>query len=176
MSDHLVVASSGEHDGILRLAVIAWKEEGRTALLRPLAHLLATSVVEIAGGESVPLVLVPIPSSRRSRLTRGADVVDELARAAAHLLRGTGLDVVVVQSLRPVRRTADQTALGARDRERNLHGAFAAKPVARLGGRRTVLVDDIVTTGATLREARRALVSARIEPIGAATVAARPLA
>ena len=176
MSDELVVVSSGEHDGVLRLAVIAWKEEGRAALLRPLAHLLATAVVEITGGESAPLVLVPVPTTRRSRLARGADVVDELARAACHLVRRTGLDVTVVQALRPVRRTADQTALGARDRERNLHGAFAARSMARLDGRRPVVVDDIVTTGATLREARRALVAAGVEPIGAATVAARPLA
>ena len=58
--------------GVLRLAIVAWKEEGRAALLRPLAHLLAASVVEVMGASSGPCVLVPVPTSRRSRLARGA--------------------------------------------------------------------------------------------------------
>ena len=168
------VAASGEHSGVVRLAIVAWKEEGRTSLLRPLAHLLAASVVEVVGDSSAPVVLVPVPTSRRSRLARGADVVDQLAREAAGLLRTTGADVSVRQALRVARRTADQSGLGARERARNLAGAFALRSSESLVDTDIVVVDDIVTTGATIGEAVRALTAVGHPPIAAATMAHRP--
>jgi ComF family protein len=170
----LAVAASGEHSGVLRLAIVAWKEEGRTSLLRPLAHLLAASVVEVARDVSDPIVLVPVPTSRRSRLARGADVVDQLARGAALLLRDVGTDVTVRQALRVARPTADQSGLGARARARNLAGAFALRSGGHLAGRHVMVVDDIVTTGATLGEAVRALTAAGLSPRAAAVIAHRP--
>ena len=167
------VAASGEHAGVLRLAIVAWKEEGRTSLLRPLTHLLAASVVEVTRDASSPIVLVPVPTSRRSRLVRGADVVDQLAHGAAGLLRDIGIDVSVRQALRVARRTADQSGLGARARARNLAGAFAVRSGERLIGRDIVVVDDIVTTGATIGEAARSLTAAGHRPRGAAVVAHR---
>ena len=167
-------AASGEHADVLRLTIVAWKEEGRASLLRPLAHLLASSVLLVAGASPAPVVLVPVPTSRRSRLARGADVVDQLACAAAGLLRGAGADVTVWQALRVARRTADQSGLDARDRARNLAGAFALRSDDGLAGATAVVVDDIVTTGATIAEAVRALTAAGHRPIAAATVAHRP--
>jgi ComF family protein len=168
------VAASGEHDGVLRLAIVAWKEEGRACLLRPLAHLLASSVVEVVGASARPVVLVPVPTTRRSRLARGADVVDQLARQAAVLLRSTGVDATSRPALRVARHTADQAGLDARARARNLAGAFALRSSAGLAGRDVLVVDDIVTTGATLREAVRALAAGGQPPLGAATIAHRP--
>lgn len=168
------VAASGEHDGVLRQTIVAWKEESRTGLVRPLAHLLAAAVVEVAGASELPVALVPVPATRRSRLARGADVVDQLARSASGLLRDTGLHVSVHQALRVARRTTDQSGLGAHARARNLAGAFAARSTTGLTGHDVVVVDDIVTTGATLREAVRALRAAGQAPIAAATVAHRP--
>lgn len=167
------IAAAGQHDGVLRLAIVAWKEEGRSAIVRPLAHLLAASVLEVAD-PARPLVLVPVPSTRRSRRARGADVVDELARHAAELLRTTGMEVDVRQVLRVRRRVADQSGLGARDREDNLRGAFAARSTRKLEGRDVVVVDDIVTTGATLREAVRVLTGTGRRPRAAAVAAHRP--
>ena len=158
---------------MLRLAIVAWKEEGRSALLRPLAHLLAASVVEVMRDPG-PVVLVPVPTSRRSRVARGADVVEQLARCAAALLRDAGADVTVRPALKVARRTADQSGLGARDRARNLHGAFGVRTSGGLDGREIVVVDDIVTTGATLGESVRALASVDHRAHGAATVAHRP--
>ncbi len=170
----LEIAASGEHTGVLRLAIVAWKEEGRTTLLRPLAHLLAASVVEVIRDESGPIVLVPVPTTRRSRLTRGADVVDQLAHQAAGLLRDTGIDVSVRQALQVARRTSDQSGLGARARARNLAGAFQLRSVEHLSGHPIVVVDDIFTTGATNGEAVRALTAAGHRPRAAAVVAHRP--
>jgi len=168
------VAASGEHTDVLRLTIVAWKEEGRASLLRPLAHLLASSVVLVLGASPAPVVLVPVPTSRRSRRARGADVVDQLACAAAGLLRGAGADVTVRQALRVARRTADQSGLDARDRARNLAGAFALRSADGLAGATVVVVDDIVTTGATIAEAVRALAAAGHLPLAAATMAHRP--
>jgi ComF family protein len=168
------VAASGEHVDVLRLAIVAWKEEGRTSLMRPLAHLLAASVVEVGGDSSASFALVPVPTSRRSRLARGADVVDQLAREAAGLLRCAGADVTVRQALRVARRTADQSGLGARERARNLAGAFALRSEERLTDGCIVVVDDIVTTGATIGEAVRALTAAGHRPRAAAVIAHRP--
>ena len=119
-------------------------------------------------------MLVPVPTSRRSRLARGADVVDQLAREAAGLLRDAGADVTVRQALRVARRTADQSGLGARDRARNLAGAFALRSEEGLAAGDIVVVDDIVTTGATIGEAVRALTAAGHRPRAAAVVAHRP--
>ncbi len=168
----LPVAASGEHADVLRLAIVAWKEESRTALLRPLAHLLATSVAEVMD-DSASALLVPVPTSRRSRMARGADVVDQLAHGAAGLLCAAGADVVVRQALRVARRTADQSGLGARERARNLHGAFEAREPL-FCGREIVVVDDIVTTGATIGEAVRALTVVGHRVRAAATIAHRP--
>ncbi|MGH3458553.1 ComF family protein [Aeromicrobium sp.] len=168
------IVASGEHTGVLRLTIVAWKEEGRFVLLRPLAHLLAASVAEVVGGSLSPVALVPVPTSRRHRRARGADVVDELARTAAGLLGATGVDVTVRQALMLVRRTVDQSGLGARDRAGNLDGAFALRSSSGLAGRDIVVVDDIVTTGSTLGEAFRALSAGGHRPIAAAVVAHRP--
>jgi predicted amidophosphoribosyltransferase len=169
------VAASGEHAGVLRLAIVAWKEEGRTSLLRLLAHLLAASVVEVVGESLEPIVLVPVPTSRRSRVARGADVVDQLARETAGLLRCARTDVTVRPALRVARRTVDQSGLGARERARNLAGAIALRSGTGLTAGGIVVVDDIVTTGATIGETVRALTAAGHPPTAAAVVAHRPL-
>ena len=106
-------------------------------------------------------------------MARGADVVDQLAHGAAGLLRAAGADVAVRQTLRVARRTADQSGLGARERARNLRWSLRGPP-RRLCGREIVVVDDIVTTGATIGEAVRALTVVGHRVHGAATIAHRP--
>jgi predicted amidophosphoribosyltransferase len=72
------------------------------------------------------------------------------------------------------RRTSDQAGLGARARARNLAGAFQLRSAEHLSGHPIVVVDDIVTTGATIGEAVRALTAAGHRPRAAAVVAHRP--
>jgi predicted amidophosphoribosyltransferase len=71
---------------------------------------------------------------------------------------------------------ADQAGLAAAARRRNLNGALAVRAGwrARLAGRSLLLVDDVVTTGATLLDARRALTEAGARVLAAATVASTP--
>ena len=167
------------YDGAARAVVLAHKEHGRLALARPLGEALAISAAAVLEdgcarcGER-PLCLVPVPSARRAVRRRGHDPLVRAARRAAAVLRRVGHDCAVVPALRQVRAVADQAGLGAAERQANLAAAFGMRPLGRrlLEDRCIVLVDDVVTTGATVREAARALRSEGFAPCGAGVVAA----
>jgi predicted amidophosphoribosyltransferase len=165
--------AGGVNAGILRRVLVAWKEQGTTGLTDVLdLHLAAAVVPHVTPGR--PVVLVPVPTSRRSRRTRGSDLVDELARGAARRLRRAGVETRVRQCLTHARETLDQSGLGAEARWTNLEGAFRARRRTRSPGADLVVVDDILTTGATVVEALRALRRAGHRPVGVAVVATTP--
>lgn len=124
------------------------------------------------GLAAAPLLLVPVPSARAAVRRRGDDPALRLARAAANAVARHGVPARCLPVLAHRRRVADQAGLTAADRLANLRGALAARrdlPNARL-----IVVDDVVTTGATLAEAARALRLAGAEVLAAAVVAATP--
>ena len=169
--------SVAAYEGPVRAAVVAAKEHGRTRLARPLGEALARAVVAAAGRDGVSgsgLLLVPAPSRRAAVRARGHDPTLRMARAAAAVARDLGLPVSVAPVLRVASRVRDQAGLDAAARAANLAGNLTVP--GRLGalvaGRAVVLVDDVVTTGATLAEAARALRSAGAQVLAAATVAA----
>lgn len=155
----LPVLAAAPYDGAVRAALLAYKERGRRDLAGCLAGLLARSI------GPAPALLVPVPSSRAAVRSRGGDHLLRLARVAA---RRTGGQVAT--PLRLTRDVHDSAGLGASARSANLAGAMAAAP-PRVAGE-AVLVDDIVTTGATLREASRALSAAGWRVRAAGVVAA----
>jgi predicted amidophosphoribosyltransferase len=156
------VWSGLRYDGAAAGAFRALKESGRTALVRDLAPGLRVALEAAAAGES-GLLAVPVPTSRGAMRRRGYRVVDLL-------LRGAG--AAPFHLLAPARTTADQRRLDRRARGENASGSLRARPSA---GLRVVIVDDVVTTGSTLREAARALTDAGAHVVGAATAAATPL-
>jgi predicted amidophosphoribosyltransferase len=170
---------------VVRAAIVAHKERGRGDLRAVLAAALARSLDEAARATPAPLpadlrpdqpadllpVLVPVPSSPSATRRRGADPTRALVVAAA---RRAGLDRRVAPALRLGRPVADQAGLGARDRSANLAGAFAVRRrwAQVLPGATVVIVDDVVTTGATLTEAARVVRTAGATVVTAAVVAA----
>ncbi|MFE6483875.1 ComF family protein [Streptomyces sp. NPDC057757] len=112
----------------------------------------------MAGAGAV--LLVPVPSSRRAVRARGHDPARRIALAAAGELRRTGTPARVLAVLRQRRAVADQSGLNSRQRLANLAGALEVAPGGErllAGGGRIVLVDDLMTTGASLTEAARAV-------------------
>jgi predicted amidophosphoribosyltransferase len=164
----------------VRPAVNAFKEQGRAELARPLGAALALAVAAVARGASVdrPVLLVPVPSSAAALRARGRDHVGELTRRAVAELRAAGLPVGEARLLRRRGRVRDSAGLSAAARRANLAGSFEVDPaVAPLRGALLVLVDDVVTSGATLTEAAAELSSGRgpdDAPVLAAVVAATP--
>lgn len=165
--------AAGANDGLLRQVLLAWKERGATRLTGLLDHHLASAVVpHLRDGRGV--TLVPVPTSRRSRQERGCDLVDELARAAARQLRGLGIDVSVARAVTYARVTQDQAGLDADARRDNLAGALRVRTGRGLAERDVVVVDDILTTGATVAEMVRVLARSGHRPTGISVVAATP--
>ncbi|MBX9472775.1 ComF family protein [Microcella sp.] len=162
----LPVTAALPYDGVARRVLLAFKEEGRTELARPLAGLLSTAV-ELACRASLADLLVPVPGSWAAAGRRGFDPVALIARRAG---------LVVTPALRAVRGGAEpQKSRGLADR---LAAASSAAPrwrvSPRMRGCRVVLVDDVVTSGATLRAAVLALREAGAEVAGCAAIAATP--
>lgn len=173
--------AAGAYDGAVREMVVAHKERAVHALRRPLAGLLAgavaAAVAEIGrAGPGGAVLLVPVPSRPGSARTRGHDPTWTLTRTATRLLRRTGCPVDSRQVLVSRGGVLDQAGLDATSRAANLAGSMwcPSGAVRRLAGRRlrVVVCDDVLTTGATVREAQRALEDAGLVVAGVAVVAA----
>ena len=163
--DDLTVWSALDYSDVVGRVLVAYKDGGRTDAAPALAAALRLAVgaalrAAEPGPASPGILLVTVPSSRRAWRVRGFNPVDLLLRRAG--LRATAL-------LRPAVTVADQVGLGRQQRLENRSGSLTA--TRSLAGSRIVLVDDIVTTGATLLEARRAIRQAGGDVVGAATVA-----
>lgn len=139
-------------------ALRALKEQGHTSLVRPFAAALAAT--GRAGFPDAELVFIPVPTSATAFRRRGHRVVEAI-------LRRSGLPAL--SGLRSIRSTRDQRGLGRAERARNVSGSLGA--CRRLDGRRVVIVDDVVTTGASVHEAARALRAAGAEVVGVACIA-----
>lgn len=160
-----------DYAGSTRALILTYKEREGLALTTPLATALAAAVDAAVAtsrrlGRQEPALLVPVPSTTAASRRRGYDPVLRLTRASR---RGE-----VVTALRHGRGVSDSAGLSATDRRRNLDGALTVPAVARrrVSGRTVVLVDDVVTTGATLAEAARALRVAGARVPVAAVIAA----
>ncbi|MFB8249813.1 ComF family protein [Streptomyces sp. NPDC055952] len=168
----------------VRAALLAHKERGALALAAPLGAALAGAVraglrsVSVGAGPArlpgaagragcrAPVLLVPVPSGRRTVRARGHDPARRIALAAAGELRRRRVAARVVAVLEQRRAVADQSGLNSRQRVENLAGALAVAPGAAglLCRGPVVLVDDLMTTGASLAEAARAVRAVRAGP------------
>lgn len=170
------------YDGAVRALVVGHKDRGQWGHRRVLADLLAVSVRAAVDGldPRVPVLLVPVPSRPGAGRQRGYEATDALVRAAAARLRDgrRSQPEVAVAPLLVSRGAADQAGLDVAGRAANVeHSMRCSSPALARVARRwpqayVVVCDDVVTTGATAREAQRALEAVGLAPVAIAAVAA----
>lgn len=146
------IRCASEYDGWLSERIIDYKN-GAAHLARPLAELISPLV-------SITAVLVPVPTSRAKIRARRFDTVGLLCRELVKIERHR--QILPILSL--VREVKDQVGLSESGRHANLAHAFMATASST---RDVVVIDDVVTTGATLDEARRALLIAGAHHVSA---------
>lgn len=172
----------GHYSGPRRNAVIAAKERGRRDLAAPLGAALSGAVGvlrgwgELSPAESSRLCLVPAPTRARAARVRGGDPVLRAVRAAAACLEADCRVSPVLSMRRGVR---DSVGLSAGQRQDNIGGRIVVAPsvgdrISEIADRtlEVVLIDDVVTTGATSAESVRALRSAGVQVAAVIVVAA----
>ncbi|GAB3585340.1 ComF family protein [Leifsonia lichenia] len=169
------------YESVARRVLLAFKDGGRTDAAPALAGALRAAIVEAqshaqAAGRPRPhpqvdarhaLLPVVIPSTRAAFRRRGYHPTALLLRRARILVPP------LWRALRLTRQTEDQAGLTAQQRTSNRAGSIVASP--RLRGRDCLIVDDIVTTGSTVREAARAITAVGGRVVFAVAVARTPL-
>ena len=155
--------SAGGYEGALRIIVHAFKYQRRRVLAVPLAALMRRAGADlIAGADAV----VPVPLHFYRSFERGFNQADDLC---------CGLGVPVWRVLRRTRHGPPQAGLPAARRHRNVRHAFALRRWSaarrRLRNAAVVLVDDVMTTGATVNACASVLMDAGVRSVGVLTVA-----
>lgn len=158
--------AAARYGGIVREAIHAFKFGGRRGLADPLGDLLAGIGLSALPGAK-PDLLVPVPLHRRRQRERGYNQALLLAR---RLERTWGVPVARDALVR-LTATFPQADLDAAGRRRNVRGAFEVTGREAIAGRHVVLVDDVLTTGATAGECARSLSRAGASVVGIITIA-----
>ncbi|WP_433122193.1 ComF family protein [Arthrobacter koreensis] len=175
----LPVTAAGRYAAGLSRVVLACKNHGHTDLLGILAEAMARALH--SASDSLPtgrVALVPVPGSFRGRTRRGYDPLELiLAKVRLRGLLPAGMEIRSILGYRLgaellALRSGAQKTLGAGARRRNVHGTMTAGHPGDLRGLTVLLADDVLTTGATLAEATRALRAAGAQVAGAAVIAA----
>lgn len=156
----LEVRAALDFTGVAARCIRRLKGEGETLLAAPLGTALSAVLAPMAAEAQH---VVPVPTSRSAFRRRGYRVPELLLRRAG---------AAPAFLLRSAARRADQRGLDARARVANVRGSVTAR--RRGGGVPVLVMDDVVTTGATLDEAARALTDAGYRVVGAVALAATP--
>jgi predicted amidophosphoribosyltransferase len=155
----------GCYDGALRSALLAFKHHGHDELAAPLGRRLG-ALLALQGWAATIDLVTPVPSHRLRRLWRGPTAAASLAAVVAAALRRP-LAVTLVR-----RGLGRQTGRSRAQRLRLARSTFRCR--ARVADRRVLLVDDVTTTGATLRRATETLLAAGAATVHCAVLAQTP--
>jgi len=156
----------GPYDGALRQAVLKAKHRSFEALAAALGLRLAESI-EQSPFDEPPEIVVGVPMHWLKRAWRGTNPAGTVAAAVARRLELP----LANGALRCVRLLRRQATLTPPERRRNVRGAFCVRLRAKIAGKRVLMIDDVMTTGATAHEGSRALLDAGAAAVYVATVA-----
>jgi predicted amidophosphoribosyltransferase len=165
--DWLPLTVGTDYAGIGRALVLAHKRSLQRTLARPLGQLLASAIRELEG-VGPRLTLVPMPPHRTALRARGQDTVAAITHQAQAHLRQRGWILSTASALRFARNTKSLAGLNRRERMAHMAGAFTAD-CGR--GVDCVIVDDVITTGATMQAAATALTTSGWNVLGGSAVA-----
>ncbi|KPK76196.1 MAG: hypothetical protein AMJ79_07715 [Phycisphaerae bacterium SM23_30] len=160
----------GPYQDVLRELILAFKFRRQSQLDGFLGRLLAAVII---GDDQLRRahLLVPVPLHWRRRWARRYDQSELLARAVRKELERQNLPVPISFDLVRLRHTPPQTSMALSHRLINLKGAFGVRPDVDFHGKHLCLIDDVTTTGTTLRVAAQTLKKAGAERISAAVLA-----
>jgi len=158
----------------MRQAVHALKYDRMHPVSRPLGRMLAEAIAKLAAEAPAEMLVIPVPLHRTKYAQRGFNQARSLAGEALRFLRKSHPEwrlKLAASTLMRLRATESQAGLTPRQRRLNLRGAFSVSDPGQVAGRDVLLVDDILTTGATARAAAKALAVAGAASVWVATLA-----
>ncbi|MDQ5988648.1 MAG: hypothetical protein CSYNP_04409 [Syntrophus sp. SKADARSKE-3] len=158
--------SVGQYKAALLEAIHHFKYGGKTAVGESMGRMMAAHPFPAINARDYSLI-VPVPLHPKKLRERGFNQSAILAKA----LSGQYAIRIDFMSLRRLHYTEPQVGLGSKERERNVRKAFAVDKPDKVEGERILLVDDVYTTGSTLRECARCLMDAGAERVAALTLA-----
>ena len=164
----------GAYRGRMKDAIHALKYDRLHPAAHGLGRLLAEAITQLAGEAPAELLVVPVPLHRSKHAQRGFNQARALAREALGSLAKSHPEwrlTLAPSALMRLRATESQAGLTPRMRRLNVRGAFSVSDPAAVEGKDILLVDDILTTGATARAAAQALRRAGAHSIYVATLA-----
>ncbi len=164
----------GAYRGVLRQLIHLLKYERVRAAAQPLGRLTAAACLQLEGDVDVEeLLMIPVPAHKLRMRTRGFNQAELIARAAQRgIEEAIGRRVTLdVTALLRVRFAESQVALTSEARRQQIRGAFKVTVRERVKGREILLVDDVLTTGATASECARELLHAGAARVWVATPA-----
>lgn len=160
------------YDGAMVAAIHCFKYKSQTRLAGPLGGLLWHTFCRNWEGETVDLIL-PVPLHRQRQRRRGFNQSELLLREWPRRAPWQDLPAIASGVLVRARRTESQAGLDRRQRESNIRGAFIVRRPEQVRGRHVLLIDDVITTGATAGECARVLSAsgaARVDVLALARV------
>lgn len=158
----------GAYDGALRDLLHVFKYQRVRSAAPVLCRFMHQAVAQ--AGIHGPLLLIPVPLAAGKRRERGFNQARELAEGLQRQRPDASIQLDTKSLLRS-RETVSQTGLSRQQRQANLRGAFSVTGRKSLRGKRVLLVDDVMTTGATAGECSRVLLQAGASEVYVATVA-----
>lgn len=166
--------SFGTYDGRLREAIHALKYDRLRPAARKLGGMLAEAIAQLLPNAPAEMLVVPVPLHRTKSRQRGFNQARALAQGAIDDLGRSHPEwklTLAPTTLMRLRATETQAGLTPTQRRQNVRGAFKVSDPAAVGGRHVLLVDDILTTGATARSAAQSLIKAGAASVYVVTLA-----